>query len=263
MFEIVNGSPREVWVPIVDLDTIYIGQLVACQANEGIVPLGTATGANDTTGKVVPMGIVVGLNLRTPAYDSTYKTEKVTDVSPLNNTVEYALHGGPYSFGETAAMAKIAIIDACTVIRGPIFNAAFGTAMTVGTVSTGDANGVSATSSALEVAGVATLAAMYFRTGANRGIYRITDDSSTTALTWDKATPHAVAVDDTLVRANGLRLFGPSRVQFDSESLYINSAAALTTDYYGIDVITLDLSEAGKESVEFRFNADHFCLKRA
>lgn len=262
-FEIYHGTPHTVWVPIVDLDTIYIGQLVACQVNEGIVPLGTASGANDTTGKKVPMGVVVGLNLAIPSYDSTFKTDKITDASPLNSTVDYRLLEGKHPKGDTAAYAKVAIITAETILKGPIYNAAFGTAMVLGTVTTGDANGVSCTVNTLEVAGVAGLASVYFRTGNCKGVYRVTDDSSATAVTWDKATPRAVAVGDTLVRANGLRIFGPSYTQFDSESMYINSAAALTTDYFGIDVIALDLSEASKEYVIFKFNADHFCLKRA
>lgn len=262
-FEIVFGSPYSVWAPIVDLDTIYVGQLVECQGNEGVAPIAAASGANDTTGKIVPMGVVIGTNLKTPVFDSTYKTEKITDVSPLANTVEYVGVEGPWSKGDKQAMVKVAIIDANTILKGPIFNTTYGTALTVGTVSTGDTNGVSCTTSALDVAGVAVLSTLYFRTGANAGTYRVTDDASTTAVTWDKATTAAVAIGDTLVRSVGLRPIGPSRLQLDSESMFIDGAAALTTDYYGVDVIKLDLREAGKEHVYFRFNADHFCLKRA
>lgn len=260
-FEIVHGSPQMVWAPITDSDTIYVGQLVACQANEGIVPLGTASGANDTTGKQVPMGVVVGLNAKNPTFDTTYMTDKITDAAPLTNTQEFALQEGVWSKGDKMAMAKVAIIDACTILKGRIFNAAWGTATTIGTVTTGGT--VSSTVNALEVAGVATLGTMYVRTGAAAGNYRVTDDTSTTAITWDKSTSATIAVGDTLVRINGLRPFGPSRCQFDSESMYINSAAALTADYWGIDVITLDLREAGNCNVTFRFNADHFCLARA
>ena len=262
-FSIVHGSPHVLWAPIVDADTIYVGQIVACQANEGIVPIGAASGANDGTGKQVPWGIVIGTNNYTPVYDSTYQTDKIVDATPLASTTDFRGHDGVWAKGDKVAMAKIALIDPCTIIRGSLYNAAVGTATTVGTVITGDANGVSCTVNALEVAGVATLASLYFRTGANAGAYRITDDSSTTAVTWDKPTTAAVAIGDTLVRANGLRVLGPSRCQFDTESIYINTAAALTSDYWGIDVIRLDLREAGKEHVDFRFNADHFTLKRA
>jgi len=263
-FSVVWGtSVGHVWVPIVDSDTCYVGQIVACQANEGVVPIGAASGANDTTGKLVPMGVVIGTNNRRPSYDSTYKTEKITDATPLATTTEFTGVEGPWAKGDRQAMVEVALIDQCTVLKGRLFNAAYGTAITVGTVSTGDSNGVSCTSSAVEVAGVAGLASLYFRGGANAGAYRITDDTSTTAITWDKPTYAAVAVGDTLVRANGLRVFGPSRAQFDSEATYIDNSAALTSDYYGLDVIKLDLSKAGEEHVYFRFNADHFALKRA
>lgn len=262
MFSIVYPeSPILVWAPIVDSDTIYVGQIVECQGNEGIAPIAAAAGANDTTGKIVPFGVVVGLSNYVPSFDATYKTEKIVDATPLASTADFRLVGGLWPKNDHVAYAHIALIDATTILKGDIFNAAVGTAITVGTLTAGDS--VSATSSALEVAGVATLATLYFRTGSNAGSYRITDDASTTALTWDKPLYVVAAVGDTVVRANGLRLLGPSRVQFDSESIYINNAAALTVDYYGVDVVKLDLREAGKEHVYFRFNADHFCLTRA
>ena len=260
-FEVVKGSPRSVWVPIVDLDTVYVGQIVGSQGDEGISPVAAASGVNDASGLIVPMGVVIGTSLRTPIFDTTYKADKITDVAPSGAVVEMVGIEGHQIKGGKEYMAKVAIITPETILKGQIFNTSHGTALTVGTLSA--ATTVTATSGALDVAGVAVLSTLYFRDGINRGIYRITDDSSTTALTWDKATPVAAAVGDHVVRAVGLRIFGPSRCQFDSESMFIDGAAALTSDYYGIDVLELDLSEAGKEYVIFKFNADHFCLKRA
>lgn len=264
-FKVVHGpSVQKIWAPIVDSDTLYIGQIVECQGAEGCTPIGVSAGANDTTGKVVPFGIVVGIN-SIPGYgnfDSTYKTDKITDATPHASTTEFQSVEGVWPKGDKQAMVEIALIDATTIIEGPIFNAAVGTAPTVGTVTTGSADGLSCTTNAVDVAGVAVLSTVYFRAGANKGQYRISDDTSATAHAWDKATVYDVEVGDTLVKTN-LRAIGPSRVQFDSESIYIDCAAALTTDYYGIDVIKLDLSVAGKEHCHFRFNADHFTLKRA
>jgi len=262
-FEVVEGSPRSIWTQIVDSDTLYVGQIIECQANEGSAPVGAASGAADTTGKIVPYGVVLGTNLYTPSFDTTQNADKITDATPLASTTEFVLHEGVWAKGSRVAMVEIALITPETILKGPIYNAAVGTAPTLGTVTTGDANGVSCTVNAMDVAGVAGLASIYFRGGANQGAYRVTDDTSTTALTWDKPTYKAVAVDDTLVRVNGLRPNGPSYAQFDSESMYIDCAAALTSDYYVLDVIKLDLSEAGKEHCFFRFNADHFGLKRA
>lgn len=264
-FTVVEGSPRSVWVPIVDSDTIYIGQIVACQANEGIVPIGAAAGAADTTGKEVPYGVVVGLNAYVPSFDTTQKAEKITDATPHGTTTDYRMVEGPMMVdGHYSAMAEVKIITPHTVLQGPICNAALGTAPTVGTVTTGSTAGTAATGAAAlcDVAGVADISTAYFRSGSNTGSYRVTDDTSTTALTWDKPTYADVAANDTLVRVNGLRPVGPSYMQLDTEAMYIDCSAALTADYYVINVIKLDLSEAGKEHVIFMFGADHFALKR-
>ena len=262
-FEIVWDTPYSVWAPIVDGDVIRVGSIVECQGAEGVAPLGASAGANDTTGKAVPYGVVIGTNNKNEENDLTNLTQQITDASPHDSTTERVLQEGPWNRGDRQAMVKVAIINPDTILRGQIFNAAVGTAPTVGTATGGSATGVTVTGNAMDVAGVAVLATAYFRTGANMGAYRITDDTSTTVIAWDKPTTKDTAVGDTYVRINGLRTNGPSRAQFDTESLYIDCAAALTTDYYGIDVLRLDLSESGKETVTFKFNADHFCLTRA
>lgn len=266
-FEVVQGSPVELWVQIVDSDTLYAGQIVECQADEGAAPIGAAAGAADTTGKVIPYGVVLGFNLYNEAFDSTYKGNTGTDATPHGSTTEFVMHEGPFIRGDRVLLANIALITPETILKGPIYNGAYGTAPTVGIVTTGSAGGTQATGTSVlcDVAGVADLGTVYFRSGANQGAYRVTDDTDdgTTAITWDKPTTYDVAVGDTLVRINGLRPNGPSYAQFDTESTYIDCAEALTTNYYVIDVIKLDLREAGKEHVLFKFNADHFALKRA
>ena len=260
-FEVIHGNPHLVWAPIVYQDTIYVGQLVACQTNEGVVPLGAASGAVDTTGKSIPFGVVVGTNLRNPLFNATYNTQYITDASPLAATTEFIGVEGPWGKGEQRAMVQIAIIDPTTIIRGQIFDTAFGTAMTVGTVTTGDANGVSCTTGTL-VASTAQQATIYFRSGANKGSYRILDNTSATAQTWDTPTYAAVAVGDTCVKAP-IRCLGPSYIDFEAtESMYVNAAATYGTNYFVVDVVRLDLSVAGQEYVDFKFNIDHFAQAR-
>ena len=262
MFTIVEDTPRTIWCPIADSEVIYVGQIVGNQANEGIAPLGTGTGAADTTGKVIPFGIVVGTNSSTSNYDATYQTEKITDITPHDSTTSYVGQEGVWSKGGRVAMALVELIDPTTVIKGDLNNAAVGTAPTLLTVTTGGATGVSCTTGATDVAGVAVLSTIYFRTGANAGEYRITDDTSTTALTWDKPTYADVAIGDTAVRVN-IRAQGLATCQFDSESIYVDIGATTTTNNYSINVIKLDLSTANKEHVYFTFNADHFAGARA
>lgn len=260
-FEVVEGSPRSLWAPIVDSDVIRVGSIVACQANEGVVPMGAASGANDTTNKLVPWGVVIGTNAKTPVTDTTNLTEQITDASPHGSTTEYVSHEGVWYRGDRQAMVNIALITPETILKGPLYNAAVGTAPTVATATAGSAAGVTVTGNAVDSAGVAVLSTVYFRSGPNMGQYRITDDTSTTVVAWDKPTVNDTTVGDTYVRVN-LRALGPSRAQFDAEALYIDVAAALTADYYGIDVIKLDLREAGKEHAYFKFNIDQFSLLR-
>lgn len=257
-----SGVPNTIWAPIVDSDTIFNGSIVDCQGAEGVAPIGAASGAADTSGKRVPFGVVVGNNLYNQAYNSTQQANSITEVTPHDSTVDYRMKEGTWPKGDREAMVQVALITAETVLRAPLYNGAVGTVPTVLTVVTGDTNGVSCTTNATDVAGIAVRSTLYFRSGANAGAYRITDDTSTTALTWDKATTDDVEIGDTAIRLN-LRALGPCQVQFDAESTYVDIGATATSDYYAIDVIKLDLSTPGSEHVYFKFNADHFGLLRA
>src|SRR3989304_3267895 len=207
-FKIIHGNSQKLWCPITYQDTIYVGQLVKCQVDEGVVPLGAASGVADTTGKSVPWGVVVGTNNKNPLFNATYNTQYITDATPLAATTEFTGVEGPWSKGEQRAMVEVELITPETILRGQIFNSTFGTAMTVGTVTTGDTNGVSCTTGTL-VASTANQATLSFRSGANKGAYRILDNTSATAQTWDTPKYAAVAVGDTCVKAP-LRYIGPS-----------------------------------------------------
>ena len=259
-FKIIHGNSQKLWCPITYQDTIYVGQLVKCQVDEGVVPLGAASGAADTTGKSVPWGVVIGTNNKNPLFNATYNTQYITDATPLASTTEFTGVEGPWSKGEQRAMVEVELITPETILRGQLFNAAFGTALAIGTTTAGDS--VSCTTNTL-VVDTASYATIYFRTGANKGAYRITDGASATAQTWDTPTYAAVAVGDTCVKAP-IRMMGPAYCDFEAtESMYIAAEATYGTNYFVIDVIRLDLSVAGQEYVDFKFNADHFGLKRA
>jgi hypothetical protein len=244
------------WSPVINTDTLYNGQLVVV-GNEGLAPLAAATGAGDTTGKQVPFGVVIGNNLKTPNFDATYNRDAVTYSSPATaGSEDYVGVEGPWAKGDKQAMVKFLPITAQTVLKAPLYTDTLGTAPTVGTLS-GTPTTVAATSSAVEEAGVASLSTLYVRSGGQEGSYRVTDDTSTTALTWDLPLNAAPVAGDTVVRIN-LRPQGLSRMQIGTEALFIDTGATVTTNYFLIDVIRLDLSEAGREYVEFRFHPCHF-----
>ncbi len=267
-FSIVHGSPQTIWVPVTAADTLYMGAIVGQDIGgsvEGVTPLPVAAGAGNTTNKDIPFGVVVGNNNVSGniTYSSTYKAEGITEVAAgaiHGSTTKYTGVEGPYPKGDPRAMVEVAIIDPTTVLRGSIFNGAVGTAPTATAVTTGNAAGVAATTTATsDVATVAQFSTVYFRSGANRGCYRRLDSGSDTTHTWDMAVKEDVAVGDSILTVNGLNTFGLSLMQIDSEALYIDAAAALTSNYFHINVLRLDLSEPGNEYCEFQFIAENFC----
>jgi len=134
-----------------------------------------------------------------------------------------------------------------------------GAAPTVVTVTTGDTDGVSCTTGACDVATVEGWATIYFRTGLNKGTYRQLDSTAgTTEHTWNKPTYGDVVAGDTAVIVN-MRTWGISRANLVATYLTgFDIDHAVSSNYFGIDVLKLDLAEAGKETVDFRWNAINF-----
>lgn len=271
-FSVVHGSPQTIWCQIEDSETIYVGQLLAGQrAVEGMDVLGTASGVADTTNKRMVFGVCVGNNAATPTYNSTYKTESITDASPATNTAIFTGREGPGSLGGNEQWVQVAIIDPCTVLRGPIFNRVYGTALPECTVaaSNGHANQCTIDTSPPSHLGATTVMSIkgyqccYFRKGVNAGTYRMTDHNSSINFRWDKALKTAASHNDIIINVNGLRPWGHARMQLDSESMFIDGTAAASANNYDIIVHRLDLSTKGKEFAEFRFATTHFDYMRA
>lgn len=280
-FSIVHGVPQMQWYPVINTDTLYVGQLVICK-NEGVEPLRQAFGVADSTHRTransilaegnssasnnTIFGLVVGTNARVPSFSTTYNTEQIVYASPNAATVTnetYFGAAGPWAMGEKLAMVKVAILDPCITLRSPLYQSSsvVNTSPTVGTV-TASTSGLTATTGTVSVVGVASQSTVYFRTGSAAGAYRITDDVSATVHAWDvplNSTGSNAQLNDTLVKVN-LRPVGKCRAQVSNEALWINSGASVTTNYFSIDVVRLDLSSSGREYVDFRFDPVHFSI---
>ena len=271
-FSIASGSNQQhIWVPVLAGQTIYTGSLVSVDVAaplEGVMPLQVAVGASNTTNKDIPLGVVVGNNniSANNVFSTTYKTDYITAAAAgaaYNSTTQYQGVEGPWAKGDPIAMVKVAVIDPCTILRGSLFNAAVGTAPTEATVTVGSGtDGIGCTSTAVEVASVANLATLYARSGKNRGTYRTLTSASTTAHVWLQAMYKDMEIGDKIVVV-GLRPWGPCLCYIHVSGLYIDTSATAATNTWCIHVVRLDLSEAGKEYVEFRFDTDHFCAVRA
>jgi hypothetical protein len=205
----------------------------------------------------VPFGVIIGTNKKIQSFSSTYNTNSITYVAPSSaNSEDYCCVEG-WAKGDLMAMVHVAVLDPTVVLRSRIYNAALGTAPTIGTIASG-ASTLGCTVNTLEATGVASCATAYFRTGAAAGCYRVTDDASPTAITWDLALTTTCAVGDKLVRINGLRPFGYSKCQFDATLMWIDCNDELTTNHFSINVKKLCLEKAGEEYVEFTLNPYHF-----
>ena len=74
----------------------------------------------------------------------------------------------------------------------------------------------------------------------------------------DKATPNtAWAVGDTYVQVPFK--MGLTKMQFEAtESMYVDNAGTYGTHFYWVNVVGMDLSTSGKETVDFQFVANNW-----
>ena len=251
------------WFPISgSADTVYVGQLVKWGHDGGVAPAGQASGALDTTGEAVLAGIIVGVNDITQTNDTTYSTVSISGLTDNSDTQatqkarSYFGAGGMWSKGDPQPMVEVAMIDSGTRIKAPIYSGSFGAALTVQTVTTGSTTGLGFTANAGDMTGIANNCTSYCRTGANAGLYRVSDDTSATTLTFDHSWPEDIAIGDTFARI-GLAT-GYCTMQTGSESIYIENDDASATNGWGVVCEHLDAREASKEFAVFRFIPKHF-----
>jgi hypothetical protein len=229
-----------------------------------VAPLAVPAGVADTTNFQIPFGVVLGFNERTPTWSSTLLTETATGV--LTQAAQVArdpiLSSGMYKSSDPQLLMKIAVIDPWTVLEGPIFNAAIGTAPTVVSSTAADTTGwtTAGTTGACDFTPVANICTAYCRTGANAGLYRVTNDVSTTAPDVTVAFPYDVAIGDTFVRVPLKQ--GASDIYIGGPGLYIDCSLT-ATDNFQVIVWKLDLREAGKEVAQFSFAPLHYDRARA
>ena len=258
-FSVVESPLRTIWMPVgtaaaaATANTLYVGQLVTntiALTTSGLSAF-VQSGTPDTR---VPFGVVVGTNNKDPLYDSTYKCEYISSAPTVAGQLarKYALVEGMHGKGDPQAMVKVAVIGADTVLRGRIFKSAYGTAPTVGTVTTGAAGTGYTCSAGLGLTRIAYNSTHFCRSGANMGIYRIGYDAGTTAaaVTFYNYYPYTISAGDTFVCVNVAQ--GHTLMTFDALGLYVDGQAAQTASNR-VQVLEIDLSVAGNESVLFRY----------
>jgi hypothetical protein len=250
-FKIVKGNPIVDWFPVAQGATVYVGSIVELAAGDGVSCIGAASG-----GDVTPMfGIVIGTDAYpgNAVYNSTYNTEYITAVTTQAAVAARSpgFHGGMVPIGDKAVYVKVALLDRTCVVEGNIYETTSGTAPTVVTCTTASTDGLaSMVHGALTVTTRAYYNMYYCRSGANRGIYRISYAASTTTPTFYIAWPEDWAVGDTFAVVHvGL---GRTKIMFNTVSTCIENGLDLNTNYYVVDCLNMDLSVAGKEKAQFK-----------
>jgi hypothetical protein len=246
---------------------LYVGQL--CHKSTGtffgVTALAAASGVSDLGGDQQILGIVVGTNNypMTEQFNATYGQyigTTTTMTQALQKAIQKMGVEGMHPKGDPAPMVQVALIDSTTWIRGSIVNATVGVPPTLLTVTTGDATGAGCTTNASDCTSVPGLATFCFRTGANAGIYRVVSSTSASIHTFSNYFPYAIAAGDTGVLVPYVQVASYGNINetagFLGTSLISNKTAA--TNYFGLDVKSLDLTVAGRESCVFRFNTAHF-----
>lgn len=253
-FKVVKNPVHVGWFPISagtspTANTAYIGQIVKWQTG-GILPIGAAAANPDVT--YYPFGVVIGLNDREPVSDSTGQYGTAATTQALSIARDCAFQEGMFSKGDSQALALVALIDANTILEGPICNAARATAPGVVTCTTASSDGLSSmVHGSSDVTTVANNNMYYCRSGANAGLYRMSYAASQTTPTFYNCWPYDWAVGDTFCVTNvGL---GRQLLQLDSTAMWVENSAALTSYYYVVTVNSMDLTKAGAETIQFRF----------
>jgi hypothetical protein len=141
-------------------------------------------------------------------------------------------------------------IPGVTLIKAPIYNAAWGTALTVQTNTAASSGGVTITDAANLITDIIDdKATAYCRTGANRGIYRpVSTTTSTSVNTVAVPFPYAIAVGDTFVIASCV--LGHGSMNFPTSADCIDGNHALAA-FYSVYYHEINLEESGKEYAKF------------
>ena len=261
-FEVVKRTFAPIWVPVLQGQTVYVGQVVTAgltAAGFGVKALGQASGAGGVTSDVTPFGVVIATNNKTETYNSTYYTHSTTGVqSQANQVARITSPGfvgaeGMFSKGDPIPMAQVDVIDPTTIIRGRLFNAAYGTAISTYANTTQSTTGALVVTSALPQTPLAYNKIIYGVDNGNAGIYRGSgNDTSTTNHVPDTYFPYDVEIGDKFKFAY-LNL-GTCKAQFDSVSMCIDATPDLSSNYWWLDVLEVNLKPDGQEYAIFRFN---------
>jgi len=252
------------WFLVNDTDTYRVGALVGWEAGDtdGLIMAGAAGAGPDATTKIC--GVIAAVDTREPTHVSSATAVGnsvagvVTQADQVARDLGYSSDKAPFVMGDKAVHVKVNLLTPWTKVKVPLFagDGAFGTAINLLTVTTGSATGLGFTSNTCGYTPVAGESTSYCRTGANAGIFRVSDDTSATVETNDLAFTNDIAVGDTFVRVPCRQ--GESFLGTDAEGTYFDGQSTSASNYWIFNVLELNLKNAGEEHVIGYFDYQHF-----
>ena len=246
MFEVVkNTELGTVWLPVQPSVTLTVGQLVYRAASNPVDLTYFPPTIGAGTSK--PVGVVVATNLRKPLYSSTYNANYITGVASRADQLaleKQGAQGSMFGVGDPAPLVQVKLIGPQTEIKGTL--SAAPTPFQPSAVGT---NGDTLTRSGLTLTDYFTT--VYCRSGANQGIYRQMSTYASNVLTFPLYWPYTTTTSDYFVAVN--TTIGNTRINVDAYGRNLDVASSVSSKYYSVVVDEINLEEAGKEYVIFRF----------
>jgi len=243
---LTNSAPNTIILPI--SETMYVGQLAQWDIGNGAAGLSGGVQILDAATELweddEPVaGVVTGVHSEDRVYDSTYYGDKCT-YSTTQSVIK--------ATGEPSVVVTLAVPHV-TLFKGPIFNAAFGTALTELVVTSADSGGTTVTHANDAITDCADdFGIVYCRSGANRGLYRKNTTPGTGAQVVSVPFPNGIVAGDVFVAASIKK--GMTCIDFPATANCIDGNNDINTGY-GVVVHEVNLEESGKEYAVFSFTA--------
>ena len=228
-------------------EDMYVGQLIMSAKTGGVgghVQIADAPTLLDED-VLNPWGFVSGIVDGSRAY-----TASVSGTAQYGDKTTYTTTQSVVADTGASEVEVTYILPMNTIIRAPIYNAAWGTALTEQVVTSANSGGVTITATGDAITDMMDdHCTAYCRSGANRGHYRVVNTTtSTTASTVTVPFPYGIVVGDVFVISAGV--LGNSFLDFPASADCIDGnnalAAAIEVFYH-----TINLEESGKEYAEF------------
>jgi hypothetical protein len=232
---------------------LYIGNMVVANMlnGTGAHVEKCAVAGDDFEKKSPVLGFVVGIADKSRTY-----INPVSGTSGNGDRTTYTATKATILANQEPSQSGGAEVDVCiqqpmmTLIRAPLYDTVWGTALTPIVNQTTDAGGTTIIAAAANADIADDYGTIYCRSGANRGQSRVITGQVTSTYTVTIPFPHTITAGDVFVAASCVLGFGG--MDFTTGIDAIDGDNSLD-DFYSVYYHEINLEEAGKECAVFSF----------